>query len=503
MNSSRIVLVYPKQGMSGSLGRYMPLSLLYTAVEALKAGFSVEVVDIRLAPQRWTETLAAALTPETLLVGVSVMTGTPIKSATEISRWVKQNYPSVPVVWGGPHATFNGQDILANADVDFVVAGYGSRPLAQLALHLRDGAAGPSLASINGLVFRQDGEIVCVPPENRFEVIDYRDIPYSLVEKDLARYGQLDSSERIFPLYSVVGCPYQCAFCSSPAQYRLIPKKYEPLPIQGVVDHIELVHRRYGATYIYFIDDDSFVDLAHVEAIIDEINRRGLKLKLGFRGARVNEIKKMSDAYLAKLAAAGTDILHIGAESGSPRMLELMRKNCTVEDIVAVNQKLARHPEIIAAYNWIVGLPGETLADLRLTQQLMLRIITDHPNALLFPPNKYRPLPGTELYELALKQGYRKPQRLQEWVNVEVEGDTRSPWFSNEVTAAIRMMQVTTYFIDGKIFRVETGNTVKYRLIRCLARLYQPLARLRMRQGWAFGLVEGRLFGWLVAWYRL
>jgi len=211
----------------------------------------------------------------------------------------------------------------------------------------------------------------------------------------------------------------------------------------------------------------------------------------------------MSDAYLAKLAAAGTDILHIGAESGSPRMLELMRKNCTVEDIVAVNQKLARHPEIIAAYNWIVGLPGETLADLRLTQQLMLRIITDHPNALLFPPNKYRPLPGTELYELALKQGYRKPQRLQEWVNVEVEGDTRSPWFSNEVTTAIRMMQVTTYFIDGKIFRVETGNTVKYRLIRCLARLYQPLARLRMRQGWAFGLVEGRLFGWLVAWYRL
>jgi anaerobic magnesium-protoporphyrin IX monomethyl ester cyclase len=418
MNPKRLLLVYPKLGLSGSLGRYIPLSLLYTAIDSIKAGFAIDIVDVRLAPSAWQAEIAGKMTPDTLLLGLSVMTGTPIKNATEISQWAKSAYPQVKIVWGGPHATFNGEEILQTPEVDYAVAVYGSRPLGLLARRLRGDADAPGLDGISGLLYRANGQAVCVPPDNQFEIIDYRDIPYHLVEADLARYGQLDTSDRIFSMYSVMGCPYQCAFCSSPAMYRKMRVKNQPLPIVQVVDHIEYVHQKYGATYIYFIDDDSFVNLAHVEAIIDELNRRGLKIRLGFRGARINEIKKMDDAYLNKLAAAGTNILHIGAESGSQRMLDLMHKNCTVDDIVAVNQKMARHPEIKTGYNWIVGIPGETLEDLRLTRELMLRLIEDNPSTIFFPPNKYRPLPGTEFYDLALKAGYHKPTRLEDWANV-------------------------------------------------------------------------------------
>ena len=74
-----------------------------------------------------------------------------------------------------------------------------------------------------------------------------------------------------------------------------------------MIDHIEYVMERFGADFIYFIDDDSFVNLAHVEGIIDAIKARGLNIKLGFRGARINEIKRMSHEFLSKLADAGTD----------------------------------------------------------------------------------------------------------------------------------------------------------------------------------------------------
>jgi anaerobic magnesium-protoporphyrin IX monomethyl ester cyclase len=500
--TARVLLVYPKQGMSGALGRYMPLSLLYAAVEALKAGFAVDIVDVRLDPHHWQQKIIAKMQPETLLVGVSVMTGTPIQSATLVSRWVKETFPTVKVVWGGPHATFNGPDILDNPDVDYVVAGYGSRPLCQLARRLRGDADAPEWADMAGLCFRADGRVVTVPPAPEQEVIDYGDIPYHLIEADLSRYGQLDSSARIFPLYSVMGCPYQCAFCSSPAQYRPMARKYVPLPIMAVVDHIEMVHRRYGATYIYFIDDDSFVNLAHVEAIIDEINRRGLKIGLGFRGARVNEIKGMSDAYLAKLAAAGTNILHVGAESGSQRILDLMHKNCTVEDIIAVNQKLARHPEITTGFNWVAGIPGETLDDLRQTQQLILRLMRENPSAIVFIPNKYRPLPGTELYAAALQAGYQKPRRLEDWVALEVEGNARLPWWSREMAAAISMMQVASYFIDDKVFKLETGDSLKYQLLRLAARLYKPVAVARLKYGFSAFLIEDVVLRRAAAWFR-
>ncbi|MBI3542008.1 MAG: B12-binding domain-containing radical SAM protein [Deltaproteobacteria bacterium] len=410
------MLIYPKFGFSGSLVSHMPLGPLYASIDAIKAGFEIDFLDVRLNPDSWRERLSSMIGADTLLVGISVWTGAPILSALEISRWLKQKHPGVPVVWGGPHAAFDATDILSEPSVEYAISGYGSVPLAELAKTLSGAEGALPLGEIPGLVYRgADGVPREVAKSPEFERTDYRDIPYDLLARDLDRYGQLGRARRIFSLYSAMGCPYQCSFCSSPAQYRPMKKKYIPYTAADVVDHIQHAKEKYGAEYIYFIDDDSFVKLDHVEAIIDEINRRGIKIGLGFRGARISEIKRMSDEFLTKLARAGTDIMHIGAESGSQKILNLIRKNCTVQDIIDVNRKMARHPEISAAYNWIVGLPGETLEDLRATQQLMLQVVEDNPRAILFIPNKFRPLPGTELYELALRHGYKRPQNLEEW----------------------------------------------------------------------------------------
>jgi len=505
MNRNKILLIYPKLGMSGALVQHIPLSILYSAIDSLKSGFEVDIVDVRLCPQTWKKEIASKVSPtETILLGISVMTGTPIKNALEISRWMKSEYPGVRIVWGGPHATFNEKEILSEPSVDFAISGYGSMPLLRLAKLIRGDADAMPAHDIPGFLYREGSNIIAVEPENKFELTDYRDIPYYLIEKDIDRYGQFDTKGRFFSIYSVMGCPYNCAFCSSPAQYKNIKTKYVFFPPNDVADHIEYVQKKYGATYIYFIDDDSFVDLSHVEAIIDEINRRKLKIRLGFRGARINEIKKMSDKYLTKLADAGTNIMHIGAESGSQRMLELMNKNCTVEDIIEVNSKMARHPEIKTAYNWIAGLPGEGLEDLRKTQKLMMRLTKDNPGAIIIIPNKYRPLPGTVLYEVALKYGYAKPLRLEDWINVECEGDYSPPWYTKKLVNMINMMQVASFFIDDKFFKVNTGNTFKYRIIRLLARLYAPVAKFRLKYGIANLLIENKLLHWAsVLLYRI
>lgn len=489
MSKRRIVLVYPMQGFSGAYVRHAPLSLLYVSAEVVKRGYHVDILDTRLHAQDWQARLKALLGDDVLAVGVSVMSGRPISNAIAIGRLVKSVRPDLPVVWGGPHATFHPDTILTDEpSADYVVSGYGIAPFAALCDHL---SAGTAPADVPGVYWRDGTQVRGTPSTAEFEFVDYRDIPYHLIE-DYSPYGQLDQDKRIFSMYSAVGCPYKCSFCSSPAQYAPISgKKWVPMEAHKIVDHIQHVVERYGANYIYFIDDDSFPSLKHVEGVIDEIARRGLKVKLGFRGARINEIKRMSDEFLDKLAAAGTDILHIGAECGSDRILKLLRKDCTVADIIEVNRKLARHPQITAAYNFIMGLPTETLDDLKATRDLMLQLVADNPNALVFPPNKFRPLPGTELYEVARKEwGYEMPSTLDSWANIEVEADISNQWYDADMRRFCNLMLTASYFVDNKVARMTSGKTLFTRFARLLNMMYRPIARFRLKHGLSRFLVE-------------
>lgn len=491
---NKVIMVYPRQGFSGAFVKHAPLSLLYASIELVKHGIAVEILDNRLYPASWKSRLRALLTPDVLAVGISVMTGKPILNAVEIGRLVKSVDPEIAVVWGGPHATFFPEPILEQEwSCDFVVSGYAAQAFYNLVSSLRSHQE-PS--AIKGVTYRKGKDIVHNPRDDtKFEQVNYREIPYDLI-KDYSGYGQLDQKRTIFSMYSALGCPYKCAFCSAPAEYaHVVGKRWVPLDVREVVDHIEYVVERYNADYIYFIDDDSFVDLQHVENIIDEINRRNIKIQLGFRGARINEIKRMTDAFLDKLAGAGTDILHIGVESGSDRVLRLMRKNCTVDDIIACNQKLANHPEIIAAYNFIVGLPTETMDDLKATRDLMFRLVKDNPQCIIFQPNKFRPIPGTELFELARKcWNFDFPKTMDEWGNIEVEGDLSAPWYAQGMKEFCDLLLIASYFIDNKINKVTSGNTVFYRFLRALNAVYGPVARFRLKHGIYQGLVEYSLY---------
>jgi len=336
------------------------------------------------------------------------------------------------------------------------------------------------------VVYRDGASIVATPREEQFEHIHYEDIPYHLIP-DYNAYGHLGHNNRTFSMYSALGCPYLCTFCSSPAEYKDIPgKKWIPLEVQEVVDHVEYVVTKYDANFVYFIDDDSFVNLKHVEGIIDEINRRELKVKLGFRGARINEIKRMTDEFLDKLVAAGTNIIHVGAESGSDRILKLIKKDCTAEDILECNRKLARHPEMKTLYNFMMGAPSETAEELNATRDLMLAIVKDHPNSIIGTPNRFRPLKNTELYDLALENGYVPPSTAKEWLEYEVESATGTdslPWISDEMKKMMDLILIGSYFVDRKAIKVATGNSAIEKFVRFVDNVYGPIGRWRLRSG--------------------
>ncbi|MBF0134694.1 MAG: B12-binding domain-containing radical SAM protein [Magnetococcales bacterium] len=493
---AHIVMVQPSTSLTGSFIRMIPLGILYAASRVIRdLQLDVALLDARINPDRWQQDLETCLTPETRIVGFSVMSGFSILESLKITRWIKQHHQEIIVVWGGPHPTFSPEDTLAEPTIDFVIRGYGRDAFHDLVAHVWQRPEAPQKEDIQGLGWRNEwGETRLNPESDQFEFMDYQEIPYHLIA-DFSVYRHIDGDAMVFPLYSVMGCPYKCAFCSTPAQLAGFRKKWVPYATTDVVNHIRMVKERFGASYIYFIDEDSFVNLAHVEAIVRGVREAGLQLKLGFRGARVNEIKRMSDDFLEMLVNAGTSTMHVGVECGSDRILNLMGKHITVADILEINRKLARHPQLRIFYNFIVGYPTETFEETRQTRDLVLRLMADNPSCFIIPLNKPRPLPRTRLYELALNHGYRPPQTLLEWGSYDVESSDYNPeWLSASHNRCIRMMFLAMYFIDNKIHRLHPRNTLFFKILRLLARIYRPIAMLRFRYGIHQFLVEDWVF---------
>ncbi|MBF0207273.1 MAG: hypothetical protein HQK53_10335 [Oligoflexia bacterium] len=97
---NKVVMIYPHNGIIDNLVRHIPLSLLHASSLMVKMGISVCVIDIRLCRHNWKNELCKVLDKDTLLVGISVMSGEPIKSAINISSFIKKIDPEIFTVWG-------------------------------------------------------------------------------------------------------------------------------------------------------------------------------------------------------------------------------------------------------------------------------------------------------------------------------------------------------------------------------------------------------------------
>ena len=489
------LLIYPPLGSFDAFLRDIPLSLIHAAADSVKRGFRVEILDLRLRPERWREDIDRHLEGGCRLVGLSVMTGHPILTALEVSRYVKERY-GTRIVWGGPHPTILPEQTLECESIDFVIRDWGSLPLRQLLQHLRGEAV--ELRDILGLCYKKDGEIHAGPLQCSFEMLDFRDLPYHLVDISGQNYNRMGDGAVAFPIFTSMGCPYKCTFCMSPAVYAKIEgKKWIPYPVEEIIAHVEYLLARYDFQRLQVYDDVSFVDLERMRAFLQEYIRRGFhrKLKLDFRGVRINELDRMDDEYLALMVEAGVELMAIGVESGSDRVLkEIMNKGITVEQILRVNRKLARFPSLKPHYNFFCGVPGETLDDLMKTRDLLLQLCEDHPGCYLGVGADWKPLPGSRMTEDAVEHyGLELPRDLEGWIAIDSFDAEKivHPWYTRRTNNMIKLLQIAGQLLDRKVEDYHRNvGPILGRLLLVGAVLYRPFLRFRVKRGFTAFLVE-------------
>jgi radical SAM superfamily enzyme YgiQ (UPF0313 family) len=185
----------------------------------------------------------------------------------------------------------------------------------------------------------------------------------------------------------------------------------------------------------------------------------------------------MDREFLDLMVRAGVKRFTVGIESGSQRVLDLIKKDMTVEEAIEANRKLAPYP-IVPLYLFMMGMPTETPDEFRQSIQLADRLIAENPKAVK-TFNIYTPYPGTELYGFAVQHGLRLPERLEDWASFNFRNVQKdAAWIEPETKRLVENLDFPLMFL-GKNFTNPYRRTNP--IVVSLGKLYAPVARYRVR----------------------
>lgn len=486
IQSKNIVLFYPKLGWMDVFVLDLPLSVIYLAHECQQNGIEVRIIDQRVHGNKWHKHLDDAIDQNTLLAGFSVMSGAPILNALEATKHVRKNSPDIPIVWGGMHVSICPSSVLESPMVDYIQCGLGSTSLYLLAQHLFDGSVAKE--SIPGLGWTVEGQQFINPESNLPVYAPLDELNFGSL--DMSHYTRFNYDENVYSLFTSFGCPHQCRFCFAPIFWKNTKgKRWFPYDTDKVITHLIGVIKKYNIGYISILDENFFLDLKRARQVFEAIRDHGINVRWGIRGARIDDLDRADNDFIQLMVDIGVEQIMIGAESGSQRMLDLMKKGIKVEQTIRVNQKLARFPQIKPSYNFLSGIPGEQVEDLYQSAELIVRLGDDNPNASFSGMNQFIPFPGSELYEECINGGYKEPQTLEEWALIDTHyNNMATPWNTPELESTLHSIQAALMFADKKTERELSGDgkrgPVLNTLFKCIAlgaKMYRPIARYRLR----------------------
>lgn len=474
--SRRIVLIQPACGKYDLFIRDMPLGLLYISRQLVPAGYDVRVVDQRVLREATAAHLEKLVTEvEPLWVGITTMTGEPIWHAMRLAEAVRR-HTRAPIVWGGIHPTILPEVTIVHPLADYLIRGKGERAALQLSEALQGRL---DFDQVAGLVRLVEGAMVANKEDDDSTWSGMPPVPYDLV--DIDDYARSGFDGRVFPIMTSRNCPHKCTFCYNSA---LVQKaRWIPDGVEDTCNHIDFILERYRPSYLSFIDDDFFVDLKRSRVILEHVARvKPPEVKVGFRGVRISDLRRLTDEDLELLERVNTRHLNIGIESGSDRVLKMLKKGMRAEQAIEVNRRLAGRKGLVPLYNFFSGIPGETEEDVRLSTRLILQLTAENPNCQISGFHQYTPYPGNELFDVAVAAGFPVPTRLEEWGDLRFEDNAKKcPWITPDRRRLLEMIYCMIYFVDGKYDMYFANNNWLLKAIFPLIKLYKPLARFRLR----------------------
>jgi|SRR3989338_3191363 len=403
-----------------------PFGLLYVGGKLRSAGYEIRI--IHAGQKTISGKVEEIIQDEPLFIGFSVITGSPTASSVQISQRIKAK-SKIKIVWGGVHPSLLPRQCLAEDYIDFVILQEGEETALELANHLSSGNY--RFAEINGLGYKDNGRVAINNQRPLNSELKGSRMDFGLI--NLNKYIQESSIQiegrrekiRKLSYISSRGCPHNCGFCYN---LKFNKRQWRYFPENVVYEDIQYLKEKYKINAVHFWDDNFFVNKPRALNILNHI-------------AVFPEFELRIDYITEELAAEfkklNTINLLIGAESGSDRILKLMNKGFSKALMLDKARIMAKY-NLSVLYSFMLGTTTETKEELYQTIDLIAEISRIHKNSS-FTVGMYMPYPGTELYQLAIKEGFTPPARIVDWQFIDRWRNTVPlPWIDKDICRSIR-----------------------------------------------------------------
>jgi anaerobic magnesium-protoporphyrin IX monomethyl ester cyclase len=369
--SMRIAFVYPALQFDNEHHfEALPIGLLYlTSVIEKEYGTIVDIFDSRHGP--------ALPDPSKIneydVIGFTAMS-MQINHALRMAQGLKKTGYRGKFVFGGPHASVATDHLKKESFIDAILVGEAEDTFLQY-LHYLEGKS----HQLQRVWIRNgNGEWSGYYGENYIKNLDT--LPFPAREK----YGELIKSLRMINMTTTRGCPYQCNYCQ-PTKRILFGKSIRRRSVDSIMAEIEDAVDRFNINH-FSIDDDTFT--FNKTVVLDFCER---VKALGFKWSCQSR-SDIDRETLEEMHNAGCNMIYVGVESGSQRVLNLMNKKNTVEK----NAEFINNCNEIGIKAWcnmMVGYPGETRDDMEKSLEFVKE--TKPPRVCV---SQVTPFPGTDLW---------------------------------------------------------------------------------------------------------
>lgn len=361
----------------------------------------------------WEETESRITAENPDLVGITCNSGN-MDAARILTGRLKRR--GVPVILGGSHPTVLPEQSLNYTGADMAAIGEGELTLVRVMDALRGKG---SLSEIPSLAWRKNGRIIINPKADLIAEIDGLPIPDRSFINRSEYFGEVLLTGR--------GCPFDCAYCAS---RNIWGRKVRMRSVGSIIEELEILRRaaeleqpaenavernrpgeeafdpRPGRWVVKVVDDTFTVNRKRTLALLDEIIAAGLNCFEFTGGVRADTL---DETLVAKMREANFKRVTLGVESGSPRILKMIRKGETNEDVKRAIG-LLRAAGIRSHAFFMIGLPDETLEDVELSKKLILDVQPDHVEI-----NMVTPYPGTDIFTKLIPEDPAKIDRWYRW----------------------------------------------------------------------------------------
>ena len=317
-------------------------------------------------------------------IGFSCISCDEYSNVLEFAKICKEENPGTLTVIGGYHATLAGKKIMDDSKyVDIVVMG-DFEPICDRFL---EGIKNHELLkNVPNIIFRKNDKVVDTPRIFlNYDLNMLHSYDFSIIEEYTSSLGTLS-------IEGSRGCKYRCEYCTEAIVRggRFWSVKKPKKLIGEMKKYSSFMEERFGYKRFFFVDPLFGVDHKWLNKFCHLL----IESNLNVAWSCETRLDRLNGEEISLMRKSGCTFIFHGFESGSSRMLRLMKKTNTPKKYLKEALEIvgiARENGLCVFGSYMLGYPGETMDSLQETRNFIEKQIDAggeyfYPSLLFFMP---------------------------------------------------------------------------------------------------------------------